>query len=222
MTTHDLLEGEDVEYQEYTLVKFESGETVFPMATLRPETVRGVTNAYIDPEGEYVEATVDGERWVVSLEAVEKLELQDHEIAVEREVAGEEYVGESVTNPITGDEVLVLPASFVDPDSGTGVVMSVPAHSPDDYLALEEAKADAQRLREYGIDPGRGHRTGSGRRLRRDPGETPSSPTASTPQTTPTRRRSPRRSTTGSSTRASSPRSTASSPARSSRTSVRS
>ncbi|MWV41898.1 leucine--tRNA ligase [Natrialba sp. INN-245] len=153
VTTHDLLEGEDVEYQEYTLVKFESGETVFPMATLRPETVRGVTNAYIDPEGEYVEATVDGERWVVSVEAVEKLELQDHEIAVEREVAGEEYVGESVTNPITGDEVLVLPASFVDPDSGTGVVMSVPAHSPDDYLALEVAKADPERLREYGIDP---------------------------------------------------------------------
>ncbi|MHC3436888.1 leucine--tRNA ligase [Natrialbaceae archaeon A-gly3] len=153
VTTHDLLEGEDVEYQEYTLVKFASGETVFPMATLRPETVRGVTNAYIDPDGEYVEADVDGERWVVSVEAVEKLELQDHDVEVEREISGAEYVGEHVTNPITGDEVLILPADFVDPDSGSGVVMSVPAHSPDDYLALQEAKADEGRLREYDIDP---------------------------------------------------------------------
>ncbi len=153
VTTHDLLEGEDVEYQEYTLVKFDADGTVFPMATLRPETVRGVTNAYIDPDGTYVEATVDGERWVVSRKAAEKLELQDHAVTVDRETEGAEFVGETVTNPITGDEVLILPAGFVDPDNGSGVVMSVPAHSPDDYLALAEAKADTDRLGEYGIDP---------------------------------------------------------------------
>ncbi|MFP8957724.1 leucine--tRNA ligase [Natrialbaceae archaeon A-CW3] len=152
VTTHDLLEGEDVEYQEYTLVKFEGDGTTFPMATLRPETVRGVTNAYVDPAGEYVEADVDGERWVVSVEAAEKLEYQAHDVAVEREVRGEEYVGETVTNPVTGDEVLILPADFVDTDSGSGVVMSVPAHSPDDYLALQEAKADTARLEAYGLD----------------------------------------------------------------------
>ncbi len=153
VTTHDLLEGEDVEYQEYTLVTFESDGTVFPMATLRPETVRGVTNAYIDPEGTYVEATVDGEQWVVSVEAAEKLALQDHDVSIERETAGATFVGETVTNPITDDEVPILPADFVDPDNGSGVVMSVPAHSPDDYLALADAKADTDRMREYGIDP---------------------------------------------------------------------
>ncbi len=160
VTTHDLLEGENVEYQEYTLVKFAGSagaeadtETIFPMATLRPETVRGVTNAYIDPEGTYVEATVNGERWVISTEAAEKLELQERDVEVLAERTGEAYVGQSVTNPITDDEVRILPASFVDPDSGTGVVMSVPAHSPDDYLALEEAKADTERLESYGLDP---------------------------------------------------------------------
>ncbi|GAB3041604.1 leucine--tRNA ligase [Natronobiforma cellulositropha] len=156
VTTHDLLEGETVEYQEYTLVKFEDTggeELVFPMATLRPETVRGVTNAYVDPEATYVEATVDGERWVVAEEAVEKLELQDHEVTVERETTGAAYVGERISNPVTDDEVLILPADFVDPDSGSGVVMSVPAHSPDDYLALQAAKADESRLREYDVDP---------------------------------------------------------------------
>ncbi|WP_144906468.1 leucine--tRNA ligase [Halobellus captivus] len=153
VTTHDLLEGEEAEFQEYTLVRFGHGDTVVPMATLRPETVRGVTNAYIDPDADYVIAEVDGEEWFVSAAAVEKLQLQGHEVVPKRTVAGEHLVGERVANPITGDEVLVLPADFVDADNATGVVMSVPAHSPDDYVALAEAKADDDRMREYGIDP---------------------------------------------------------------------
>ncbi|MFB6136455.1 MAG: leucine--tRNA ligase [Halobacteriaceae archaeon] len=166
VTTHDLLEGEDAEFQEYTLVKFGFGEslrdgateadpreTVVPMATLRPETVRGVTNAYVHPDAEYVAADVDGERWVVSREAVEKLRLQERDVEVDYEFAGERLVGKRVRNPVTDEEVLVLPAEFVDPDNATGVVMSVPAHSPDDWVALQEAKADEERMREYGIDP---------------------------------------------------------------------
>ncbi|QCC48653.1 leucine--tRNA ligase [Halobellus limi] len=153
VTTHDLLEGEEAEFQEYTLIRFGHGDTVVPMATLRPETVRGVTNAYIDPDADYVVADVDGEEWFVSAAAVEKLQLQGHEVVPKRTVSGEHLVGERVTNPITGDEVLVLPADFVDADNATGVVMSVPAHSPDDYVALEEAKADDERMAEYGIDP---------------------------------------------------------------------
>jgi leucyl-tRNA synthetase len=153
VTTHDLLEGEEAEFQEYTLVRFGHGDTVVPMATLRPETVRGVTNAYIDPEADYVYADVDGEQWFVSAAAVEKLQLQAHDVTVERRVPGTELVGERVTNPVTGDEVLVLPADFVDAENATGVVMSVPAHSPDDYVALQEAKADDGRMREYDIDP---------------------------------------------------------------------
>ncbi|MFB6165793.1 MAG: class I tRNA ligase family protein, partial [Haloarculaceae archaeon] len=157
VTTHDLLEGEDAEFQEYTLVKFRADldgeEVVAPMATLRPETVRGVTNAYVDPDGEYVRATVDGEPWLVSAAAVEKLELQERDVDVAETLSGADLVGTTVTNPITGEEVLILPATFVDTDNATGVVMSVPAHSPDDYVALQEAKADDERMREYGIDP---------------------------------------------------------------------
>ncbi|WP_363467746.1 leucine--tRNA ligase [Halogeometricum borinquense] len=153
VTTHDLLEGEEAEFQEYTLVRFGHGDTIVPMATLRPETVRGVTNAYIDPDADYVYADVDGEQWFVSAAAAEKLQLQAHDVTVERRVSGTELAGERVTNPVTGDEVLVLPADFVDAENATGVVMSVPAHSPDDYVALQEAKADDERMREYGIDP---------------------------------------------------------------------
>jgi len=153
VTTHDILEGEEAEFQEYTLVKFGHGDTVVPMATLRPETVRGVTNAYIDPDADYVEAEVDGERWLVSDEAAEKLVLQQRDVRILDRFTGDRLVGERVTNPVTGEDVLVLPADFVDADNATGVVMSVPAHSPDDWVALEEAKADDDRMREYGIDP---------------------------------------------------------------------
>ncbi|MFB6087659.1 MAG: leucine--tRNA ligase, partial [Haloarculaceae archaeon] len=129
------------------------GRAVAPMATLRPETVHGVTNAYVNPEAEYVVATVDGERWVVSAAAVEKFRLQDREVRVQERFAGKRLVGRTVTNPVTDDEVPVLPATFVDPDNATGVVMSVPAHSPDDYVALQEAKADPERMRAAGVDP---------------------------------------------------------------------
>ncbi|MEF8978092.1 MAG: leucine--tRNA ligase [Haloarculaceae archaeon] len=169
VTDHDLLEGEDAEMQEFTLIRFrqegetpsgsesasgdQSRTTIFPMATLRPETVRGVTNAYVHPEATYVRATIDDEEWVVSEAATEKLRLQAHDVTVEATLPGEDLVGQRVENPVTGEDIVVLPATFVDPDNATGVVMSVPAHSPDDYLALEEAKADADRIEaEYGVD----------------------------------------------------------------------
>ena len=163
VTTHDILEGEEAEFQEYTLVRFETTvdgeETVAPMATLRPETVRGVTNAYVDPGATYAVATVDGERWVVSEPATEKFRYQERDVTVESTLSGEALVGSDVTNPVTGEAVPILPAGFVDADNATGVVMSVPAHSPDDYVALEEAKADAEespeRFADYGLDPER-------------------------------------------------------------------
>jgi len=153
VTTHDILEGEEAEQQEYTLIKFRKGDTYLPMATLRPETVRGVTNAFVKPDGDYVEAAVDGEQWIISHDAVRKLSLQARDVEILEEFTGEALVGERVTNPVTGDEILMLPADFVDPDNATGVVMSVPAHSPDDYIALQEAKADEERLTKYNIDP---------------------------------------------------------------------
>jgi len=157
VTTHDILEGEGAEFQEYTLIKFAvdvgGGTAVAPMATLRPETVRGVTNAFVKPSASYVRASVDGETWVVSEQAAEKLRLQEREVAVEETFQGQELVGKRVTNPVTDEEMLLLPATFVDPDNATGVVMSVPAHSPDDYVALQEVKARADELTGYGIDP---------------------------------------------------------------------
>ncbi|ELY85185.1 leucyl-tRNA ligase [Natrinema altunense JCM 12890] len=157
VTTHDILEGEHTDFQEYSLIKFQGDdlldEAVVPTATLRPETVRGVTNVYVNPDATYVRADVDGESWLVSTEAVEKLQMQAHDVSITGEIPGEELVGSRLTNPVTDESIPVFPGEFVDSNGGTGVVMSVPAHSPDDWLELHRLQSDEEYLAEYGLDP---------------------------------------------------------------------
>ena len=97
-----------------------------------------MVNLWLNPDVTYVEARVNDETWIVSKEAYEKLTFTDRKVAWGAEVSGKELIGKTVTNPLTGTEVLVLPAAFVDPDNGSGIVMSVPAHAPYDYLALKD------------------------------------------------------------------------------------
>ncbi|HJJ52101.1 MAG TPA: leucine--tRNA ligase, partial [Methanocorpusculum sp.] len=51
---------------------------------------------------------------------------------------GTELIDQNAVNPYTGAAVPILPASFVDSDMGSGLVMSVPAHAPFDYIALRD------------------------------------------------------------------------------------
>ena len=136
---HDTEGDVEPEVGELTLIKFKDGEgRVYPVATLRPETVFGVTNVWVNPEAEYCLTEVGGETWVVSCVAAEKLSYQLRRPSVLRRVSGRELVGAKLVNPVTNEEVPVLPASFVNPRFGTGVVMSVPAHAPYDYVALRD------------------------------------------------------------------------------------
>ena len=139
---HDTIGDKEPEIEEFTLIKFRNGDTVFPAATLRPETIYGVTNMWLNPDAIYVEATVDGETWIVSAEAAKKLEMLGHKVKVETEFQGARLIGQTLTNPATGKEIIILPAPFVDPKNATGVVMSVPAHAPFDYVALEQLKRE--------------------------------------------------------------------------------
>ena len=66
-----------------------------------------------------------------------KLGLQDHEVKELGVIKGSELVDKTVTHPFCG-EIPILPAVFVDPDMATGLVMSVPAHAPYDYIALRD------------------------------------------------------------------------------------
>ena len=151
---HDLLHGENATVIDYTVIKFyyEDGERIIlPCATLRPETVFGVTNIWLKPT-KYVIAKVDGEKWLVSREAYEKLTYTDKKVELVGEIDAEELFGKLAVNPVTGSRIPILPAEFVDTDNATGVVMSVPAHAPYDYVAIEDLKkselAEKYNLRE--------------------------------------------------------------------------
>ena len=149
---HDLLMGEEATIVEYTVIKFKDEDgVIFPCATLRPETVFGVTNIWLKPT-KYVLAKVNGEMWIVSFEAFEKLKYFDKKVEKLGEVDAKEFFGRFVENPVTKEKVPILPAEFVDTDNATGVVMSVPAHAPYDYVALKQLAKDEETLKKYGID----------------------------------------------------------------------
>ena len=46
-----------------------------------------------------------------------------------------------------------MPGWFVDPKTATGVVYSVPAHAPYDWLALKDLQEKPEVLAEFGVDP---------------------------------------------------------------------
>src|SRR5581483_3808515 len=151
VSQHDTMGDVEPDFNEYAVIKFRSGDYVIPAATLRPETLFGVTNMWVNPDVEYVQANVDSEKWIVSKEAARKLEFLNHKVEVSRPIKGREIVGWSATNPVNNSAVPIYPASFVEADSGTGIVMSVPAHAPYDYQALEDLKANTKVQQEFGI-----------------------------------------------------------------------
>ncbi|MCB2171607.1 leucine--tRNA ligase [archaeon] len=142
---HDTVGDKEPEIDEFTIIKVKHDDLIFPAGTLRPETVYGITNMWINPDAVYVEANVDGERWVISAEAANKFQLLGRDVEIIDEYMGSKFIGLTLTNPVTGAEFPMLPASFVDPKAVTGVVMSVPAHAPFDYVALEQLKREVKK-----------------------------------------------------------------------------
>ncbi len=149
----DIKDGDTdkVSIMEFTAIKFGYGDGYLVAATLRPETIFGVTNLWINPEAEYCRVRVGNELWYISREAAEKLGYQKDNVSVEGCMKGAEFVGKMAREPVHGREVPVLPAEFVDPDNATGVVYSVPAHAPYDYQALEDLKRDAAYMKKFNL-----------------------------------------------------------------------
>ena len=135
---HDRMEGEGVSPEEFNLIKFHLGEWALVAATLRPETIYGATNVWVNPDAEYVEARVDGELWVVSSSSLARLAEQKHDVVPVRTFRGSDLVGRYAMAPLTGRSLPVLPGKFVDDSLATGVVYSVPAHAPYDLMALRD------------------------------------------------------------------------------------
>jgi len=147
----DLLEGATAKIKEFTAIKFGFEDGYIVPATLRPETIFGVTNMWINPKATYVWARVNGEKWLISKSAAEKLRLQAKMVEILEEFPGAKVVGKKFRAVHDDRELPILPADFVDPDNATGVVYSVPAHAPFDYIALRDLWDDPSGLEEYGI-----------------------------------------------------------------------
>jgi leucyl-tRNA synthetase len=64
--------------------------------------------------------------------------VEQHGGRIGHEIPVTEVLGRPVTVPLTGKTVPVLASALVDPKIGTGVVMSVPAHAPADWLGIAE------------------------------------------------------------------------------------
>ena len=149
VSQHDTLGDVEPDFTEYILIKFRFGDYIIPTATLRPETLFGVTNLWVNPDTRYKKVTVDGEKWIVSAECARKLEFLDRKISYDGEISGSELVGKDVTIPHKDKKIPMLEASFVKSSTGTGLVMSVPAHAPFDYQALVDFKKDQPQGSEY-------------------------------------------------------------------------
>lgn len=155
VSQHDTIGDVEPEFSEYVLIKFRLADNniILPTATLRPETIFGVTNLWVNPDIEYLIIDVDNnaEQWIVTKEASTKLEFLNHSIKINRTLKGNELIGKFAIDTIRNIDIPILPAKFVKPDTGTGIVMSVPGHAPYDFQALIDLKKETN-LHSFNID----------------------------------------------------------------------
>ncbi|MBI4449304.1 leucine--tRNA ligase [Candidatus Woesearchaeota archaeon] len=152
----DISKGGNAEKQEYTLLKFNLNDYYLVAATLRPETVFGQTNLWINPDAMYALCEVgDGgavEKWLISPNAAQKLAYQKAHVKVIGEISGRGLIGQTALAPMIKRKIPILPASFCDPAIGTGIVTCVPSDAPYDYMALRDLRDDAKRCADFGLD----------------------------------------------------------------------
>lgn len=170
---HERSSGEEAAPQLQYLVQFElkkyeytgDMDTQIPVyliaMTMRPETLGGATNIWIDKNGSYelfyVVSSIGTEYWICQESNLISLMYQNRESDKFRinkyvkcgRVQGKDLLGSVVSNPFGNSEekcisteLKVLPLNYqafdpalkIDMGKGTGIVVSVPSDSPVDYL----------------------------------------------------------------------------------------
>jgi leucyl-tRNA synthetase len=126
-----------ISYIEGYIIKFKLEDKILPCFTLRPETILGTTNIWINPKEKYVIAKVENEKWILPKSIVlEELKGLEYSVEIIEEIDAKELILKEVENLLTKEKIPILPAEFVNVEIGTGIVMSVPAHAPYDYVGL--------------------------------------------------------------------------------------
>lgn len=188
---HDRSSGEEAAPQKQYLIQFElkecvtkrfktvgdmnQGVPVYLVAMmLRPETLSGATNLWVDKNGTYkllfVEtSTSSANYWICQESNLVNLTFQNRPsdlFHIERYVDcgtihGSELVGETVTHPFVktripyvSQDLTVCPLNYqsveptlkIDMTKGTGIAVSVPSDSPIDYLGYVCTNSDPSAL----------------------------------------------------------------------------
>uniref|UniRef100_A0A915LWI6 leucine--tRNA ligase n=1 Tax=Meloidogyne javanica TaxID=6303 RepID=A0A915LWI6_MELJA len=174
---HDRVTGEGVGPQEYTLVKikvldpkpkvFDNLASNIPVffvaATLRPETLYGQTNCFLHPDLIYSffyvgsdssEIFIATERAALNMSFQGMLPVEGQIKCVKglEKIKGETLLGCALSSPLTSyEKIYSLPMMSIKADKGTGVVLSVPSDSPDDYAALCDLRKKKALREKYNI-----------------------------------------------------------------------
>ncbi len=144
---HDTKRDVEPEIEKVVGVKFRvDGEDAYMMCTTyRPETISGVTNLFINKDLKHVSCKIDGKTYNMTKAASDILKYQMNVEQV-ADADGGALLAKTCINPMTGLQLPIFSAAFVEDSFGTGVVMSVPAHAPFDYAALEKLKEQGKAL----------------------------------------------------------------------------
>ena len=151
----DLSKGGNAQKNEYTIIKlnFEKSNQFIVVATLRPETMFGQTNVWLDYNIDYVKFKVDDEIWIATNEFVEKLKYQkDCVIEIIEPISGKDLVGKYCKAPFIDRDIIILPSKFCDPNVGTGIVTSVPSDAPADWIGLCDLQRSKEECEKYNLD----------------------------------------------------------------------
>lgn len=140
---HDTKHDVEPEIEKETVVEFKvEGEEAWMLcSTYRPETIFGVTNIFLNENAQYIACRIgdDGKKYYISGASAGMLKYQA-KVEVLEQVDAKKLLEKRCVNPANGASLPVLPGFFVKEDIGTGIVMSVPAHAPFDYAALERLR----------------------------------------------------------------------------------
>ena len=130
----DIDEGDTnkVSIEDFVSVLFKGEKFSLAASSLRPETIFGITNLWINEETEYVFMDFEGKKIAMSEKAAGKIKLQQPEMIVTGKCSAKEILAGEYTVPVTGKKIHAYANEHIDPDQASGIVFSVPGHSVRD------------------------------------------------------------------------------------------
>ncbi|AAT43776.1 leucine--tRNA ligase [Picrophilus oshimae] len=148
----DIKDGDvdKVTIEEYTGLILENDDFNLIAASVRPETIFGITNAWIS-NSKYSIFEYKNKYYAVSKEAYTKLSYQ-YDIKFIKDIEPGEITSRKFRVPLLNEYINVYIADFVDPDNATGVVYSVPGHAIYDYYYVKRLGINVKIKKVIAID----------------------------------------------------------------------